>query len=61
MYNTDLIRYITETAGELLGKAETANPALVCDILDEAEELLLLGAELLKRRSVSELTMKEAA
>ena len=61
MYNTDLIRFITESAGELIGKAETAAPRLACDYVDEAEELLTLGALLLKRRSKDKLLMKEAA
>lgn len=61
MYNTELIRYITESAGELIGKAETAAPKLACDYVDEAEELLTLGALLLKRRSQDELLLKEAA
>ena len=61
MYNVDLIRYVTETAGELIGKAEMASPSQSCDFLNEAEELLALGATLLKRRSESVLTLKEAA
>ncbi len=61
MYNTDLIRYITESAGELIGKAESAGPTVTRDYVDEAEELLTLGAQLLKRRSQVELLMKEAA
>jgi len=61
MYNVDLIRYISETAGEVLGKAEMASPSRSCELLDEAEELLALGATLLRRRSESKLTLKEAA
>ena len=61
MYNVGLIRYITETAGEMIGKAEMASPALSCEYFDEAEELLALGALLLKRRSEVEFSLKEAA
>jgi len=61
MYNTDLIRYITESAGELIGKAERAEPGRACDYVDEAEELLTLGAFLLRRKSKDELLLKEAA
>ncbi len=61
MYNKDLIRYIAESAGELIGKAETAVPALACEFQDEAEELLMLGALLLKRRDEDEFSLKEAA
>ena len=61
MYNTELIRYITESAGDLIGKAEKAAPALARVYVDEAEELLTLGAFLLKRKSRDELLIKEAA
>ena len=61
MYNVDLIRYITEKAGEMIGKAVMASPTLSCEYFDEAEELLALGALLLKRRSEVEFALKEAA
>lgn len=61
MYNMDLIRYIAEAAGELIGKAETATPKLACEFQNEAEELLTLGALLLKRRDEDEISLKEAA
>lgn len=61
MYNTELIRFITESAGELIGKAERAEPMVARGYVDEAEELLTLGAQLLKRKSQVELLMKEAA
>ena len=61
MYNVDLIRYITETAGEMIGKAAMASPILSCEYFDEAAELLALGALLLKRRSEVEFALKEAA
>ena len=61
MYIVKLIRYITETAGEIFGKAEMASLILSCKYFDEAEELLALGAQLLKRRSEEEFALKEAA
>ena len=61
MYNKDLIQYIMESAGELIGKAQLAEPSLACDYVDEAEELLALGALMLKGRSQDELLLKEAA
>ncbi|MDE0994360.1 MAG: hypothetical protein OSA23_14475 [Rhodospirillales bacterium] len=61
MYNVDLIRYIKETAGEMIGTAEMASPTLSSVYFDEAAELLALGALLLKRRSEVEFALKEAA
>ena len=61
MYNINLIRYITETAGEMICKAEMASQELSYEYFDEAEELLVIGALLLKRRSEVEFTLKEAA
>ncbi|NQW00292.1 MAG: hypothetical protein HQ483_11380 [Rhodospirillales bacterium] len=61
MYNVDLIRYITDSAGELIGKADVAVPSLACEFIDEAEELLALAGLLLKGRSKDELLLKEAA
>ena len=61
MYNIDLIRYITETAGEMICKAEMASQALSYEHFDEAEGLLVIGALLLKRRSEVEFALKEAA
>ena len=61
MYNIDLILYITETAGEMICKAEMASQALSYEYFDEAEELLVIGALLLKRRSEVEFALKEAA
>ena len=61
MYNVNLIRYITETAGEMICKAEMASQELFYEYFDEAEELLVIGALLLKRRSEVEFALKEAA
>jgi hypothetical protein len=61
MYNIDLIRYITETAGEMICKAEMASQELSYEYFDEVEELLVIGALLLKRRSEVEFALKEAA
>ena len=61
MYNIELIRYVTETAGEMICKAEMASQTLSCEYFDEAEELLVIGALLLKHRSELEFALKEAA
>jgi hypothetical protein len=57
----DLIRFITDSAGDLIGKAQLAEPVIACEYVDEAEELLALGALMLKGRSKDELLLKEAA
>ena len=61
MYNIDLILYITETAGEMICKAEMASKTFSCEYFDEVEELLVIGALLLKRRSEVDFALKEAA
>jgi len=61
MYNVKLIRYITEVAGGMFCKVEMNSPTLSCEYFDEAEELLALGTQILKRRSEVEFALKEAA
>jgi len=61
MKNVDLIKYLAETAGSLLEKAEKVTPETAKDYLDEAEELLLLGASLIAHRPLETELIKEAA
>lgn len=49
MPKTDLARFLAMSAGELLERAEGAAPAVAQPILDEAEELLALGAAVMAR------------
>ncbi len=60
MFNTDLARFLAMSAGELLERAEGMAPAIAQPILDEAEEMLALGASILAR--LGETTdLREAA
>ena len=60
MIRTDLVRFLALNAGELLERAEGAAPAVAQPILDEAEELLVLGAAVMARmNAVNDL--REAA
>lgn len=61
MARLELVRFLTESAEELLGKAEAAGPKTAVNLLDEAEELLVLGASIMSRRGESEIETKEAA
>ena len=61
MANLDLIHYLADTAAELIKRAEEATPAMAKVFLDEAEELLLLGANLNARRNLAMEMVKEAA
>ena len=45
----------------MICKAEMASQILSCEYFDEAEELLVIGALLLKHRSKLEFALKEAA
>ena len=51
MHTIDLVRYLTDTAGDLIAYADEAAPATAKSCLDEADELLTLGASILARRS----------
>jgi len=61
MVNLDLLHYITDSAAGLIKRAEKATPAMAKVFLDEAEELLLLGAKLNERRKLAMEMVKEAA
>ena len=45
----------------MICKVEMASQTLSCEYFDEAEELLVIGALLLKRRSEVDFALKEAA
>jgi len=61
MANLDLIHYLADTAAGLIKQAEEATPAMAKVFLDEAEELLLLGANVNARRNLAMEMVKEAA
>ncbi|MDD9877325.1 MAG: hypothetical protein OXR84_07785 [Magnetovibrio sp.] len=61
MVNTDLVRFLSESAGELLGKAETAAPGAAAALLDEAEELMALAASMLNKSAPADVETLEAA
>ena len=50
-----------ESAEELILEVESAAPVLAGDMLDEAEELLTLGANIMSRHKVGVSSNKEAA
>jgi len=60
MHTTDLVRYLTDTAGDLIAFAEAAAPGTAQAYLDEADELLTLGAAILARHTAS-IETREAA
>ena len=60
MHTTDLVRYLADTAGDLIAEAEATAPATAQACLNEAEELLTLGASILDRRT-AKVAIREAA
>jgi len=61
MANLDLVHYLADSAAGLIKQAEEATPAMAKVFLDEAEELLLLGANVNARRKLAMEMVKEAA
>ena len=61
MVNIDLVRFLSDSAAELLGKAETAPEGAAKSYIDEAEELLALGASLMAKPVIAGAEVKEAA
>ena len=61
MAKLDLARYLADSAGELIAKAERLPSADVSVILDEAEELLALGASILGGSAKDAPVTREAA
>jgi hypothetical protein len=60
MAKLELVRYLNDSAEELIEKAESAGPAEAKRLLDEAEELLALGVNILSHDTM-EIETKEAA
>ena len=61
MATLELVRFLSESADELIVKAEVALPCAAVGLLDEAEELLTLGAQIMGRYEVKIMIAKEAA
>ncbi len=61
MANIELVRFLSDSAGEALSKAEAAVPEGAKVLLDEAEELLALATSVLNRPAVPEIETREAA
>ena len=61
MANIQLVRFLSDSADELIGKAEKATPIMAERLLDEAEELLVLGASIIGRHNVAMIETREAA
>jgi len=61
MANLDLIHFLADSAARLIKQAEETTPSKAKLFLDEAEELLLLGAHLNERHAMTTEMVKEAA
>ena len=61
MATLQLVSFLLESAEELIDEVEFAAPVLASDMLDEAEELLILGANIMSRHKVEVGSNKEAA
>ena len=61
MATLQLVSFLMESAEELIVEVESVAPALAADKLDEAEELLTLGANIMSRHKVEVGFNKEAA
>ena len=61
MATLELVRFLSESAGELIIKAEVVRPSAAAGLLDEAEELLALGAQIMGRYETKIMIAKEAA
>ena len=61
MATLQLVSFLMESAEELIVEAESSMPLLAVDMLNEAEELLTLGANILSRHKVEVGFNKQAA
>ena len=61
MATLQLVSFLMESAEELIVEVESVAPALAADMLDEAEELLMLGAKIMSRHKVEVSSNKEVA
>ena len=61
MATIELLRFLLERAEDLIVRAESTLPVLADEMLDEAEELLTLGAKIMSRHKIKVDSNKEAA
>ena len=61
MATLQLVSFLMESAEELIVEVESVASVRACDMLDEAEELLTLGANIMSRHKVEVGSNKEAA
>ena len=61
MATLQLIRFLMDSAEELLVAVESGAPIIAGDMLDEAEELLALAANIMSRHKIDVGSSKEAA
>lgn len=61
MAKIELVRFLSDSAGEALKKAQGATPETAKARLDEAEELLALALSVLNRPAAEVLETREAA
>ena len=61
MIKIELVRFLSDSAGEALKRAQDAKPETARVHLDEAEELLALAMSVLNRPAAESLEPREAA
>ena len=61
MINIELVRFISDSAGDALKRAKCASPEIAKVLLDEAEELMTLASSVLNRPTAETLESREAA
>ena len=61
MIKIELVRFLSDSAGEALKRAQDAKPETARVLLDEAEELLALAMSVLNRPAAESLEPREAA
>tara|TARA_B100002052_G_C15824975_1_gene572437 strand:+ start:1088 stop:1273 length:186 start_codon:yes stop_codon:yes gene_type:complete len=61
MAKIELVRFLSDSAGDALNKAQDAKPETMKILLDEAEELLALATSVLNRPTAELLEAREAA
>ena len=61
MTKIELVRFLSDSAGDALERAQKVHPDSAKVILDEAEELLALAKSVMNRHAVEVLEPREAA
>ena len=61
MAKIELVRFLSDSAGDALNKAQDAKPETTKVLLDEAEELLALAMSVLNRPTTELFEAREAA